>query len=715
MSEQLIQTPCTFGENGNFLLERELGTGGMGGVYMGRDKMLDRPVAVKVMLREFGEDPEFVEKFRREAQSVAKLIHPNIAQVYSYGICDGLPYIAMELASGGSLYSLMNANPGKVDVTRAIKICQQVAQALQCASDQGFVHGDVKPENILLDSNGNAKLVDFGLAAMQKNTDEIWGTPYYISPEKVQKEPIDFRADMYSLGGTLYHALTGVAPFEGADSIAVVKKRFEGMPKKPSELRAGLTPAIDDLVMKMLAFDKEDRYPSFEALLDAFKNVLTSGLTARLEQPTTGTEKNGKGKGTRWLKVFGAVVGVLLLIGGAVGGFLWYQDAEKKARAAEEQARITAEIGNARGAIAETLSNANKFADEFAAAAARAIDACQKPTDKLKKIVPEDDAKLAMKKLWDRAYGCKANADQVRQDVQKIVAKGAEAAELKDETVENMDRIAALSKTIADMFDQVKASNDVAIVRTEIAFIKSNGERAVKQTIKRLKREKLEADRKAKESAAAAAEKARLEKQSEEKKSRTEAETAAARAKFDAIVAQGCIRQLDWKNALRQLKSARSEMTTPEGQLACDLEIRKVTDMKKVQDILIKQMNGFTFRKQKLKGAKVVAIDEREIRLERDKTTIQLTWQKFYTSYFSNLVEVFNRYIFNGRKNSGLSQSEASEAMAGAALTLRIVCASKGTSAALSEKMARNAVAQFPEFLKTAQRIFPDINFKTAE
>ena len=715
MSEQLIQAPCTFGENGNFLLERELGTGGMGGVYMGRDKMLDRPVAVKVMLREFGEDPEFVEKFRREAQSVAKLIHPNIAQIYSYGICDGLPYIAMELASGGSLYSLMNANPGKVDVTRVIKICQQVAQALQCASDQGFVHGDVKPENILLDSNGNAKLVDFGLAAMQKDTDEIWGTPYYISPEKVKKEPIDFRADMYSLGGTLYHALTGVAPFEGDDSIAVVKKRFDGMPKRPSELRADLTPAIDDLVMKMLAFDKEERYPSFEALLDAFKNVLTSGLTAQMERPKTGLEKKRKGKGTRWLKVLGAAIGVILLIGGAVGGFLWYQDAAKKARAAKEQARITAEIGSARGAIAETLSNANKFADEFADAAARAVDACQKPTDELKKIVSEDEAKLALKGLWDRASGCKANADQVRQDVQKIVAKGAEAEEIKEATAENKDRIAAISKTVADMFDQVKASNGVEKVKTEISFIKTNGKRTVKQTIKRLKREKLEAERKAKEEAAAAAAKAQLEKQSEEKKSKMEAETAAARAKFDAIVAQGCIRQLDWKNALRQLKSARSEMTTPEGQLACDLEIRKVNDMKKAQDVLIKNMNGFTFKKQKLKGAKVIAIDEREIRLEQGKTTIQLTWQKFYSGYFSNLVEVFNRYIFNGRKNSGLSQRAAAEAMAGAALTLRIVCAGKGSSAALSEKMARKAVAQFPEFLKTAQRIFPDINFQTAE
>jgi serine/threonine-protein kinase len=260
--EQLISTPSVFGETGNFLLERELGKGGMGGVYMGRDKMLDRPVAVKVMLREYGSDIEFIERFKHEAQAAARLIHPNIAQVYSYGIADGMPYIAMELVAGGSLDQLMKLQPGKIDIPRVMKICEQVAQALRCSADQGLVHGDIKPENVLLDANGNAKIVDFGLAAMQKNTDEIWGTPYYIAPEKVKKEPVDYRADMYSLGGTLYHALTGVAPFEGDDAAAVVRKRFEGAPVPPSQVRPGISPQIDALILKMLALDPAERYPS---------------------------------------------------------------------------------------------------------------------------------------------------------------------------------------------------------------------------------------------------------------------------------------------------------------------------------------------------------------------------------------------------------------------------------------------------------------------
>ena len=304
--EQLIATPGVFGENGNFLLERELGRGGMGGVYMGRDKMLDRPVAVKVMLREYGNDPEFVEKFKKEAQAAARLIHPNIAQVYSYGISDGMPYIAMELVAGGSLDGLMKVHGADIEVPRVMKICEQVAQALRCAADQGLVHGDVKPENVLLDSNGNAKLVDFGLAAMQKDTNEIWGTPYYIAPEKVMKEPVDYRADMYSLGGTIYHALTGVAPFEGDDAVAVVRRRFEIPPPKPSEVRPGLSPQIDYLVTKMLARNPQDRYPSFEALLDDFKKVMTKGLTGTQSVAAAamaGAEMESSGSGGKRLKL----------------------------------------------------------------------------------------------------------------------------------------------------------------------------------------------------------------------------------------------------------------------------------------------------------------------------------------------------------------------------------------------------------------------------
>ncbi len=441
--EQLIKTPGPFGDNGNFMLERELGRGGMGGVYMGRDKMLDRPVAVKVMLKEYGSDPEFVEKFKREAQAVARLIHPNIAQVYSYGFSEGMPYIAMELVAGGSLEGLMKAKGAEIDIPRVMKICEQVAQALRCAADQGLVHGDVKPENVLLDANGNAKLVDFGLAAMQKETDEIWGTPYYIAPEKVRKQPVDYRADMYALGGTLYHALTGVPPFDGEDAIAVVKKRFQGPPKKPSELRPGITPQIDALVMTMLADDPKDRFPSFEALLEEFKKVMATGLSLTSPIPpvtadakpagttTTRTKKlvmkkktfkvkpagedvpelddgapaalpahhhppkkidaeddeeEGGGLG---LKVVGVVVGVIALIGAVVGGLVWYQVAAEKARVREEQAQIARGFSDTKSALRHMREAAVAFGENFESFAAEAVADCQRPTDQLRKILSE--------------------------------------------------------------------------------------------------------------------------------------------------------------------------------------------------------------------------------------------------------------------------------------------------------------------------------------
>ena len=419
--EQLIQTPGVFGETGNFLLERELGRGGMGGVYMGRDKMLDRPVAVKVMLKEYGADAEFVEKFKREAQAAARLIHPNIAQIYSYGIADGMPYIAMELVAGGSLDQLMKNAGASIDIPRVMKICEQVAQALRCAADQGLVHGDVKPENVLLDANGNAKLVDFGLAAMQKDTNEIWGTPYYIAPEKVKKEPVDYRADMYSLGGTIYHALTGVAPFEGDDAAAVGRKRFEGAPVPPSTIRPAITPQIDALVLKMLALNPADRFPSFEALLQEFGRVMATGLTASASgsQAATATSTGGRKimmKGRKRFKVKTSVEGeegggeqqptrpapppepeeggvagkVLAVIGitiaaiGLVAGLLvWYVIADKNAREKAKQEQIASNISRARDAIADVRKNAEQFAEHCDDLAAKSLKTCQEPTDKL--------------------------------------------------------------------------------------------------------------------------------------------------------------------------------------------------------------------------------------------------------------------------------------------------------------------------------------------
>lgn len=408
--EQMIPTPSDFG---HFVLERELGHGGMGGVYLARDKMLDRKVAIKVMLKSLGEDPAFVERFQREAQAAARLNHPNIAQIYSFGQENGMPYIAMELVGGGSLDKEMEANPGTMDPVRVMKVGQQVADALALAAEQGLVHGDVKPENVLFDADGNAKLVDFGLAAMQGDSSEIWGTPYYISPEKVRRQKIDYRADIYSLGGTLYHALTGVAPFEGEDATEVVKARFNGPPRKPSEVRADLPPEIDPIIMRMLEVEPSMRYPTYQSLLGDFKRFLSkmgSGKTSKMaapkvkikgakikmkltaeetapataegagpDQPSAEGEAPAEEKHLGIGAIVGMVAGgIVLLILLVVGGLFWYVKSEQAREKREAYQQLVETRDKAKGAVVTTLKSIAKFGEDFHALVAK----CDKEMDK---------------------------------------------------------------------------------------------------------------------------------------------------------------------------------------------------------------------------------------------------------------------------------------------------------------------------------------------
>jgi hypothetical protein len=391
----MIETPADFG---HFLLEKELGHGGMGGVYLARDKMLDRKVAIKVMLKELGSDPKFVERFQREAQAAARLNHPNIAQIYSFGQEQGMPYIAMELVPGGSLDKDMEANPGCLDLVRVMRIGQQLVDALALAADQGLVHGDVKPENVLYAEDGTAKLVDFGLAAMQGDSNEIWGTPYYISPEKCRRQKIDFRADIYSLGGTLYHALTGQPPFEGEDANAVVRARFEGAPLKPSEVRPDIPPEIDAIIMRMLELEPAMRYPTYQSLMGDIKRYLAKAGPSTTSAKLGGPRVRIKGKKPKMnigggegdgiavidgpadltpveeveekhmnlgLVVGGIVGGILLLILLVAGGLWWYVHSQDVAEKEAAKAEIVGKMKEGRDAIAATATAIRHFGENF--------------------------------------------------------------------------------------------------------------------------------------------------------------------------------------------------------------------------------------------------------------------------------------------------------------------------------------------------------------
>ena len=181
------------GKLGPFMLAKMLGAGGMGAVYIGRDEALGRNVAIKVMLKSLGEDKEFIEAFKREAQAAAKINHPNICQIYSFGTEKGQPYIVMELITGIGFDSFADGDK-KVDQGLTMQVGHDIAQGLAAANDQDLLHGDIKPENILLDAKLNAKLVDFGIASVAgQASDGIWGTPYYIAPEKILRQKPDGR------------------------------------------------------------------------------------------------------------------------------------------------------------------------------------------------------------------------------------------------------------------------------------------------------------------------------------------------------------------------------------------------------------------------------------------------------------------------------------------------------------------------------------------
>ena len=276
---------------GNFILLELLGRGGMGAVYRGIDQALGRPVAVKVMLRSVAANQDFFSSFKREARAAAALNHPNIVQVYALDEEKGQSYIVMELLSGGRLDHII-AERKRLDEGMALRMAIDVAEGLNAASRVGLIHDDIKPENILFDSKGVAKVVDFGLARFrgiggpQTGQNEIWGTPYYIAPEKVLRKTPDFKSDMYSLGGTLFHALTGRPPFEGETAVDVVKARLQAPAPDVRTYRPELRPALAALIARMLEREPEKRFPSYDALLEEMRKL--AGVEA--PKPAAGAE-----------------------------------------------------------------------------------------------------------------------------------------------------------------------------------------------------------------------------------------------------------------------------------------------------------------------------------------------------------------------------------------------------------------------------------------
>lgn len=312
---------------GTFMLLEVLGTGGMGAVYRAMDQSLGRFVAIKVMKKQLGDDQKLVESFLREARAAAALNHPNIVQIYSCGEQQGQPFIAMELVSGGRLDLLME-NGKIVPEERLLQISRDVAQGLQAANELGLVHGDIKPANILFDKHGTAKIVDFGLAQFvnrQTERGEIWGTPYYISPERARGGKADHRSDIYSLGATMFHALTGHPPFDGQTASDVVVARLKSAAPDLRTARPDVHPETASLVNRMMAMEPLDRYPTTASLMADMRDALAAAKTPlpaskQKAAGTTTSTQAGTAAPSKMPLIIGGIV-VLAAIGGAIAFF----------------------------------------------------------------------------------------------------------------------------------------------------------------------------------------------------------------------------------------------------------------------------------------------------------------------------------------------------------------------------------------------------------
>ncbi|MFJ8850475.1 protein kinase [Streptomyces sp. NPDC102437] len=275
---------------GRYQLRDLLGEGGMASVYLAYDTALDRQVAIKTLHTELGREQSFRERFRREAQAVAKLQHTNIVSVFDTGEDELggalMPYIVMEYVEGQPLGSVLQAdiqNHGAMPADRALKVTADVLAALDTSHEMGLVHRDIKPGNVMMTKRGIVKVMDFGIArAMQSGvtsmtqTGMVVGTPQYLSPEQALGRGVDARSDLYSVGIMLFQLLTGRIPFDADSPLAIAYAHVQEEPVAPSTINRAVTPAMDALVARALKKNPNERFPSAAAMQDEIARVLAA-------------------------------------------------------------------------------------------------------------------------------------------------------------------------------------------------------------------------------------------------------------------------------------------------------------------------------------------------------------------------------------------------------------------------------------------------------
>ncbi len=263
---------------GRYELIEKIGEGGMAVVYKGKDRLLNRYVAVKILRPEFTKDAQFIENFKRESQAAAGLQHPNIVSVYDVGKGGNIHFIVMELIDGRPLSDIISER-APLDYKQAIEITRQVASALSLAHRNNIIHRDVKPHNIMITRDGIAKLADFGIAkavsdsTLVTETSRVIGSVHYFSPEQARGSYVDERSDIYSLGIVLYEMLTGQVPFDGDNPVQVALMHINDDIVPPSKLVPGIPPALEKLVMKATDKFQSNRYKNADELLEDLQNI----------------------------------------------------------------------------------------------------------------------------------------------------------------------------------------------------------------------------------------------------------------------------------------------------------------------------------------------------------------------------------------------------------------------------------------------------------
>ena len=262
-----------------YIVQSQVGTGGMATVYRGVDSTLDRQVAIKVMLPQYASDPAFAQRFRQEARAAAALQNPYIVQVYDWGRDEatGTYFIVMEYLRGTDLKSGIRSH-GALAPKKVAQIGAQVCSALAVAHSHEIIHRDIKPQNIMILPNGDAKVMDFGIARAKNShltqTNSVLGTAHYVSPEQAQGKDLGPTSDLYSLGVVMYEAATGRLPFEGDDAVSVALKQVNEQPVPPRSINPNLDPALEAIIMCLLRKDPAQRFQTADELRHALNSFI---------------------------------------------------------------------------------------------------------------------------------------------------------------------------------------------------------------------------------------------------------------------------------------------------------------------------------------------------------------------------------------------------------------------------------------------------------